>query len=392
MLNLFQDEYIKKIEQILKELYKFYKNSSKRKKALNATTSRQEKSLTALIDTMISEVKQGKEDLKQTTSLQLKKWNATRWLGRETCLKAICKAYEHLLEHLHEVSNMKSETASVKQTSRDLYNKLTSFDVFLFIFLYRDFASTLGTYSRYIQDRNLGIRDVGRRITSLSLKLRSNYPRDSLLPVELIGDGTADAILLELFGNDMTRLLEMEAALQPPERPVEIPVSSGMEINRSTRKRDVSSSYASLLSRRTREERERENNMETESVQDQSETEFTLTWRGHDIRGKGSYFGPWKRMVEFASLVDSKIAARFPRTAFLAALDVVDPREWAMAHDRNSAFSMPFILYLLIAKNGNSRPSFSRSSQLWKPNFICFFLPRPSEVNSKTLLWSDMIM
>ena len=211
MLNLFQDEYIKKIEQILKEVYKFYKNSSKRKKALNATTSRQEKSLTALIDTMISEVKQGKEDLKQTTSLQLKKWNATRWLGRETCLKAICKAYEHLLEHLHEVSNMKSETASVKQTSRDLYNKLTSFDVFLFIFLYRDFASTLGTYSRYMQDRNLGIRDVGRRITSLSLKLRSNYPRDSLLPMELIGDGTADAILLKLFGNDMARLLEMEA-------------------------------------------------------------------------------------------------------------------------------------------------------------------------------------
>src|SRR5437667_500074 len=126
-----------------------------------------------------------------------------------------------------------------------------------FIFLYRDFASTLEMYSRYMQDRNLWIRDVSHQITSLSLKLRSNYPRDFLLPVELIGDGTADAIILELFGNDIARLLEMEAALQSPERPVEIPVRSEMEINRSICKRDVSSSYASLLSQRTREERER---------------------------------------------------------------------------------------------------------------------------------------
>jgi hypothetical protein len=176
-------------------------------------------------------------------------------------------------------------------------------------------------------------------ITKTEVKLSKGF----FTSMELMGDGTADAIILELFGNDIARLLEMEAALQPPERPVEIPVRSKMEINRSTRKRDVSSSYASLLSRRTREERERENNMETASVQDQSEIEFTLTWRGHDIRGKGSYFGPWKRMVEFASLVDTKITARFPRTTFLAALDVVDPHEWAVAHDRNSTFSISFI-------------------------------------------------
>ena len=34
-------------------------------------------------------------------------------------------------------------------------------------------------------------------------------------------------------------------------------------------------------------------------------------------------------MVEFGSLVDAKITARFPRRAFLVTLDVVDPREWA---------------------------------------------------------------
>ena len=222
---------------------------------------------------MISEIKQGKEDLKNTASLRLKKWNATRWLGRETCLKAMCKAYEHILEHLHEITNSKSELASVKETATDLYKKLTSFDIFLFIFLYRDFAVTLGIYSKFLQGRELGIRDVGRQIMSLSLRLMSNYSEDSLLPVECIGDGTADGVMLELFGDDMACLLELEARLQPLETPVEVPVRSDTETNRATRKRDVSSSYATLMPKKARKERERENNVETELVQDQLDTE-----------------------------------------------------------------------------------------------------------------------
>lgn len=222
MLGLFEDEFVKKIEQILKDVYKFYKNSSKRKKALNSITCRKDKELDEFVDIMISEIKQGKEDLKNTASLRLKKWNATRWLGREICLKTMCKAYEHVLEHLHEVANTKSESTPVKQTAKELYEKLTSFDIFLFIFLYRDFAVTLGIYSRFLQERELGIRDIGRRIMSLSLKLISNYPEDSLLPVEYIGDGTADDIMLELFGDDMAYILELEAKLQPPETPMEV--------------------------------------------------------------------------------------------------------------------------------------------------------------------------
>lgn len=44
-------------------------------------------------------------------------------------------------------------------------------------------------------------------------------------------------------------------------------------------------------------------------------------------------------MIDFANLVNTKIMARFPKTSFLTALDVVDPREWLMARDRNSTFS-----------------------------------------------------
>src|SRR5204862_4336733 len=109
--------------------------------------------------------------------------------------------------------------------------------------------------SKCLQRRELGIRDVGRQIMSLSLRLMSNYPEASLLPVECIGDGTADDVMLELFGDDMTCLLELEAKLQPPETPMEVLVRSDIETGRSTRKRDVSSSYATLMSKKAREER-----------------------------------------------------------------------------------------------------------------------------------------
>ena len=32
----------------------------------------------------------------------LKKWNATRWLGRARCLTALCEAYLFILNHLDD--------------------------------------------------------------------------------------------------------------------------------------------------------------------------------------------------------------------------------------------------------------------------------------------------
>jgi hypothetical protein len=56
-------------------------------------------------------------------------------------------------------------------------------------------------------------------------------------------------------------------------------------------------------------------------------------WRGHSIKGKASYLAPWKRVVTFANQIASTIAKRFPSEEFLKALDVMDPHEWADAHD-----------------------------------------------------------
>ena len=72
-------------------------------------------------------------------------------------------------------------------------------------------------------------------------------------------------------------------------------------------------------------------------------------WRGHVIKGKGSYLGPWKRVVTFANQIAEKLAQRFPTEDFFQALDVMDPRQWADAHDQSFATSMFLLLRILIA-------------------------------------------
>ena len=76
-------------------------------------------------------------------------------------------------------------------------------------------------------------------------------------------------------------------------------------------------------------------------------------WRGHVIKGKASYLASWKRVVTFANQIAGTIAKRFPSEEFLKALDVVDPREWTDVQDRSLNASMSFVLWMLIAKNGN---------------------------------------
>ena len=41
----------------------------------------------------------GEKVTKKIPSLRLKKWNATRWLGRAACLTALCHAYPYILKH-----------------------------------------------------------------------------------------------------------------------------------------------------------------------------------------------------------------------------------------------------------------------------------------------------
>ena len=148
---------------------------------------------------------------------------------------------------------------------------------------------------------------------------------------------------------------DLEGLLQP-QQAEEISVASTSQGGRITRGKDVSFSYTDLLSRKSREEQVRENNREVEPIQLEKEvifslirctkSKFTLTWRGHKIMGKGSYFGPWKRVTGFANEVAHRLLARFPREDFLDALDIVDPRQWRAAHDPNfysSIFLCEFI-------------------------------------------------
>src|SRR5437667_11566178 len=107
-------------------------------------------------------------------SLHLKHWNATHWLGRSECLGALCRAYEHILEHLSEFANTKGETAKDRKTETDLYECLISYDTFLFIFLYNDLVATMAKTSKLLQLQDIRIRDVGCQIMILSQNLKTN--------------------------------------------------------------------------------------------------------------------------------------------------------------------------------------------------------------------------
>ena len=195
---------------MLKDVYKFYKNSPKRKLGLEVTALRREKVLAQFVATMVTEVETGKDDLKKIPSLRLKKWNATRWLGRAVCLTAMCNAYEYILDHLSEFSEMRTESAKDRKTAADLYRDLTTYDNFLFLFFYRELASIMARTSQLLQAKDIQIRDVGRRIMTLCGRLYADYDSESLIPKDLTGDGEADNIMRELFGEDLDRKSQNE--------------------------------------------------------------------------------------------------------------------------------------------------------------------------------------
>jgi hypothetical protein len=173
--------------------------SSKRTLALQTACAQKMKLMGDLIDTMTTEVNAGKEELRGMPSLKLKKWNATRWLGRSICLTALCNAYEYVLDHLSVFMNDTHETAEHRQTAAKLYEEFTSYDKFVFIFLYRDLTAILARTSKLLQARDIQIRDVGRQIMTLCKRLNELYPEDTTTPLALIGEGEADNILSELF-------------------------------------------------------------------------------------------------------------------------------------------------------------------------------------------------
>ena len=202
-----------KIEQILKEVYKFYKHSSKRKKGLEEIALLPQPPLADFLDNMTEQITEGNEVLEKRPSLRLKCWNAMRWLGRSGCLNALCRAYEYILAHLSHFAKAKGEAAEKRLQASELYEKLTSYDIFLFIFFYKELAATMAKTCKQLQLRDIRIRDVGSRILSLCSKLKTNYPEESQVPTLLLGDGAADDIMCELLGRDMDGILHIHSEI-----------------------------------------------------------------------------------------------------------------------------------------------------------------------------------
>ena len=67
---------------------------------------------------------------------------------------------------------------------------------------------------------------------------------------------------------------------------------------------------------------------------------------------------PWKRITKFANQIAGTIATRFPSEEFLKALDVINPREWATAHDPSfNASDISFYLRLMRRMEAHSHLS-----------------------------------
>jgi len=183
-------------------VYNFYKHSAKRKNELNSTVLPFDQLFDEFLKTIDAAIEEGIEELKKIPSLRLKKWNPTRWLGRADCLRALCNAYEHILQHLKEYSMASSNNKKSRDIAADLYQQLTLYDNFVFIWFYRDLAEAMARSSKLLQARSVTIREVGQLILNLRERLRSSYPKNSLVPRALVGSAEASNIWNELFGDD----------------------------------------------------------------------------------------------------------------------------------------------------------------------------------------------
>ena len=208
------------VEKMLIDLYGYYKNSPKRKRGLvdaaAASTRRQrvEKEIDTLKTEMNNSIEHGKplqtnkinyvgeNELKKLPSLRLKRWNATRWLGRHECLKALCGAYPFVLDHLRSEMVNSSNTKEVRAKAEDLYRRLRSYDTLLCIHFYRDITWRMAVTSQQLQRSNLQMSHIGNYIIALSASLKTHYSQDKECPEDLLGEGHTDGVIRELFNLD----------------------------------------------------------------------------------------------------------------------------------------------------------------------------------------------
>lgn len=101
-----------------------------------------------------------------------------------------------------------SSDKSLQKKATDLYQRLTSYDIFLFIHFYRDLTSRIGLTSKQFQSKDLQVLEVGKYVLKLSDRLKRHYPPDGEYPQELLGNGATDRVIRDLFDLDSDDTLE----------------------------------------------------------------------------------------------------------------------------------------------------------------------------------------
>ena len=174
---------------------------------------------------------------------------------------------EYIFGHLKSIQQDKSYDKKVRKSAAKLYADLTNYDDFLFFFYYQEITARMTHTAKLLQYPDLQLFDVTRYITLLRIHLQKKYPKG---PVELLAHGYADQVTKDLFDGDMNSIIplmflildieDMEAVLMALAVPIEEEETSSLPtaMIRSTRHVDISSSYSSLLSKKSRKAKEQE--------------------------------------------------------------------------------------------------------------------------------------
>jgi hypothetical protein len=150
--------------------------------------------------------------LSKIPSLRLKKWNETRWLGRDACVTTLCKAYIYVLDHLQTSAADIGLKPEARATAGKLYKDLTSYEVIVFVHFYRDLISFLAIVSKQLQRQDVRISEVGRIIQTQLTRIRLYFPADlETFPPTPIGDGYGASIIDELFKDKLEGIFELRS-------------------------------------------------------------------------------------------------------------------------------------------------------------------------------------
>ena len=177
---------------------------------------------------------------------------------------------EYIFGHLKSIQQDKSYDKKVRKSAAKLYADLTNYDDFLFFFYYQEITARMAYTAKLLQYPDLQLFDVTRYITLLRIHLQKKYPKGSHNPVELLAHGYADQVTKDLFDGDMNSIIplmflildieDMEAVLMALAIPIEEEETPSLPTTtvRSTRHVDISSSYSSLLSKKSCKAKEQE--------------------------------------------------------------------------------------------------------------------------------------